>query len=126
MSVNNTINDADVVYGSSVLTIATIPFETNDIKLDPEISEIMRTSSKNIGNGRVVVLTNRKGSATLMYPSSAVPAPVFGAAFTYNADGVAYTCTVGKVGHARTKAGEAVIAIDFYVNFGTIVLSVAT
>lgn len=123
---NNTINDSDVLYGSVPLTIDGVAYETDDIKIDPVIVEFIRTSSKNIGNGRVAILTSKGGSATLMYATSTTAPPVFGGAFTVTLNTIAYVCSVGKVGIARTKGGESKIPIEFYVNFGTVVLSVAT
>lgn len=123
---NNTINDNDVLHGSIPITIGANTFETDDFNMDPEIVEFMRTSSKGIGNGRVAILTNRKGTATLMFPTSATPIPVFGDSFSVTLDTIVYACTVTKVGRKRQKAAESKIPIEFNVNFGTVALSVAT
>lgn len=123
---NNTVNDNDVLYGSIQITIGATTFETDDFNMEPEIVEFMRTSSKNIGNGRVSILVANKGTATLMFPTSATPLPVFGAQFSVTLDTIVYNCTITKVPRKRTKGGESKIPIEFNVNFGTVVASVAT
>lgn len=132
MSLNNTINDSDVVYGSSPITLggaASIPsqvYETTDFNLTPEIERFVRKSSKGIPNGRVTILGERTGTATLHYPSSTVVAPVFGDPFTTTQNAIAYSCTITKVGLTRTFGAEAMVPISFDVNIGAVVLSVAT
>lgn len=126
MTINNTINDNDVVFGSLQITIGAQAYETTDFSLTPEVDRFVRKSSKNIPTGRVSTLGERTGTATLHRPSSGIAAPVFGDAFTVTVNSITYNCTVTKVGDTRTAAGEAMIPISFDVNIGTVVLSVQT
>lgn len=131
MSVNNTVNDADVVHGSIALTIDAQVYETKNLKIDQQVAKFMRLSSKGIGNGRVSIMQAQSGSATLMYPSSTVVPPVFGGSFSVTPNPgvgspITYACTVCKVGEAFVQAGEGTVDIEFDVNFGTIVKTVAT
>lgn len=131
MPINNTINDNDVVHGSIPIVIGANTFETSNFKLDQTVASFVRLSSKAVGNGRVSILQETVGTATLHYPSSTAALPVFGDSFSATPNPgvgspITYACTVHKVGKNYTAGGEAMIDIEFKVNFGTVVLSIAT
>lgn len=119
----NTINDSDVVFGSLPLTIGSQAFETSDLALAPEIKRYLRESSKGIPTGKIVIKGETTGTATLVYPSSTVLSPLFGASFTVTLSGTgasALSCTVEKVGETRTMGNQAYVPITFSVNIGTV------
>lgn len=130
--INNTVNDSDVVYGSTRIQLSASSsapnqfYETSNFKLTPEVARFVRKSSKGIPTGRVSILGERTGTTTVHLPTSTVPAPIFGDSFSAVKDGVTYSCTITKVDRDETDAGETMIPISFDVNIGAVVLSVAT
>ena len=119
---SNTVNDGSVVFGSLQLTIASVVYETDDLTIDFDVSKIVRTDSQDGPTGRVMIQKETTGSATLMYSSSSINKPAFGAQFSFTDDGLTYTCTVEKCGKRRVKGGEAKIPMTFVVNItGSIV-----
>lgn len=132
MPINNTINDGDVVHGSQPLTIDGVPYETSNLKFDQQTTNFLRLSSKGIATGEVDILQRKgTGTATLHYSASTTIPPVFGGAFTVTPNPgvgspIAYACTVKKVGLPFSAGAEAMVDIEFKINIGTVVLSVAT
>ena len=113
---SNTVNDGSVVFGSLQLTIASVVYETDDLSIEYDVKKITRTDSQDGPTGRVMIVGEGTGTATLMYSSSSVNKPANFAQFSFTDDGLTYNCTVEKVGKRRAKAAESKIPITFVVN----------
>lgn len=125
----NTINDSSCLYGSFEIVDSTnsTTYETNDFKLDPVITKMVRMSAKGLADGKVVLKTGEiNGSFTAEYPTATAVAPAFGDAFSVTADGITYACTIEDVGVARSMSGLGKIPVKFSVNLGTVVTSSVT
>lgn len=115
----NLVNDGDVSYGSRVLTIATVTYVADDFGYDTDSKSVTRTNEKDVPSGRVNVIGEKKGSATLQLATSATALPKFGDQCTVT-EGV---LTVLNVGRKETKNGETKVPITFVVNITTSITS---
>lgn len=109
------VNDGAVQYGSRDLTIGGVTYATDDFSYDIESTKLLRTNSKNVPNGRVTILGETAGSATLQLADATTPVPSFGAQCTIT-EGV---FTVTKIGRKETKGGITTVPISFDLNITT-------
>lgn len=113
------INDGDVKAGSRDLTIPTTSgtvFSTENFNLDPEVMRYVRKNGKGKPTGKLLVLGETMGSATLNFPASTTAKPSFGDQFTTSEDSVTLKCTIEKVGLKETNGDVAKCDITFSVN----------
>ena len=115
----NSLNDGSVQHGSRSITINVTSYVTDDFSFETTSNQILRSDENGNPSGRVTVLGETTGTATLQLASGSTTIPVHGEQFTETDDSVAHIYTVTNVGKSETNQGETKVPISFVRNITT-------
>lgn len=107
-------NDGNLPYGSVILTINGVNYETDDFDYNEPLSATLeRTSSVNLPNGAVYIAGFREGTATLQLATAATAIPAQFSTFSTAIRGVSTLFVITTVGTPRAKDALHTVAITF-------------
>jgi hypothetical protein len=99
-----TYNDANVPYGSAVITIGGVGFVAESITITEPSTTIEVRNQIGEPSGQVTIPGFITGSTPLQFPTTAQVAPTIGATFLYAANGATSTTYyVSEVGQPVTQ-----------------------
>ncbi|PAW76820.1 MAG: hypothetical protein B9S32_13865 [Verrucomicrobia bacterium Tous-C9LFEB] len=108
-------NDGSIPYGSKVLTIATVTYVADSIKVSRPSKVIERTNEIDEPSGQVIIGGFVTGDATLQLATAATAYPPLGSEFTITLDTVigAETFIITERDDAVAKGDETKVPIKF-------------
>jgi hypothetical protein len=112
--------DGSVQYGSRSITIDGTDYATDDFSVETASTQILRTDEYEVPSGRVTIVGETTGSATLQLAADGTAVPVVGDQFT-ETEGV---FTIISVGRSESKGGETKVPVSFVKNITTTITSV--
>lgn len=113
-----THNDGGLAFGTQTVTANSVTYDTDDIDINFDTTEIERKGIYGIVNADVLIEQPYKGTATFQLATSATARPPIGTYFTLTADNsTTIGCKVTSVGNSYKQDGETKFKVGFKKSF---------
>lgn len=107
-------NDGVLPYGTVVLVINGVNYETNDFDWNETLSaSIKRKNHLAVPSGAVYIEGDQEGTATLQLETASTAIPAQFSTFQHTPRSTAYTFVILTVGTPMSQEAEKVVAITF-------------